>query len=115
MEAAVILAKCRKRNGIYGMRAQKMEDGDWWRTWAFPIEESRDYEKEFPDSSLRGNLYNTKQYPGCPYCGSVNLVQCNKCKKLSCWNGEDHLECPWCGQEIGNLVVSEDSVPGGNK
>ena len=112
MEAAVIFAKCRKRNGIYGMRVQKMEDGDWWRTWAFPVEERKAYEKELPATSLHGNLYNTKQYPGCPYCGTINLVQCNKCGKFTCWNGENHLTCPWCDNEMGNLVISEVSVSG---
>lgn len=114
MEAAVLLAKCRKRNGIYGMRTQKMEDGDWWRTWAFPVDENKANEKGYAVTEVHGNLYNTKQYPGCPYCGSVNLVQCDKCKKLSCWNGENHLACPWCGNEMKDLVTSEVSVSGGD-
>ena len=41
MDAAVILAKCYKTKKMYGMRSQKMNDGDWWRTWAFPIDEKR--------------------------------------------------------------------------
>ena len=41
IEAAVITAKCSKGKRTYGIRIQKMEDGDWWRTWAFPIDEKR--------------------------------------------------------------------------
>ena len=114
MEATVLLAKCKKRNGYYGMRVQRLEDGDWWRTWAFPIDDRDAYRKESVVTSLRGNLFNTKQYPGCPYCGSINLVQCNKCGKLSCWNGEEQLSCPWCGHDMKNFVSSEVSVSGGD-
>lgn len=114
MEAAVLLAKCIKRRGVYGIRTQKLEDGDWWRTWAFPVDEQKAQQKGYDKTAVRGNLYNTKDYPGCPYCGSINLIQCDKCKKLACWNGEQHLSCPWCGHEMENFVSSEVSVSGGD-
>lgn len=116
MNAAVLLAKCSKRNSIYGIRTQQMADGDWWRTWAFPIDEKRAGKEGYDVTSVQGNLYTTKTYPGCPYCGGTNFVQCNSCHKISCWNGEESLKCPWCGTLMTNIVVTTEkfNVSGGD-
>jgi len=94
MEAAVIIAKCPKRSLIYGIRIQKMNDGDWWRTWTLSIDERKAHNEGYDATEVQGNLYCTEEYPGCPYCGTRNFVQCNKCRKISCWNGESRLTCP---------------------
>lgn len=108
MEAAVLLAKCGKRNRIYGIRTQKMSDGDWWRTWAFPIDEHRAESEGYDLTVVQGNLFYTEEYPGCPFCGTKNFVMCNKCHKISCWNGESRLECPWCGNDMNNIVTATE-------
>ena len=108
MEAAVLLAKCGKRKQIYGIRTQKMNDGDWWRTWAFPIDEHRAGSEGYDLTTVHGNLYHTEDYPGCPFCGTKNFVLCNKCHKISCWNGESRLECPWCGNDMNNIVTATE-------
>ena len=66
MDAAVILAKCYKTKKMYGMRSQKMNDGDWWRTWAFPIDEKRAHGEGYDTTIVQGNMYHTEEYPGCP-------------------------------------------------
>lgn len=116
MDAAVILAKCLNRNRTYGIRTQKMKDGDWWRTWAFPIDEKRAKKERYDETKVQGNLYETEEYPGCPYCGTMDFVQCNKCLKISCWNGERRMRCPWCGNDMGNIVEATDkfNVSGGD-
>lgn len=108
MEAAVIVGKCTKRNQMYGMRTQKMKDGDWWRTWAFSIDEKRAHSEGYDETPVQGNLYHTEEYPGCPYCGTKSFVQCNKCRKLSCWNGEKKLVCTWCGYNMDNIVTATE-------
>ena len=116
MEASVILTKCSKNNGIYGVRIQKMEDGDWWRTWSFPVSENRAKAEGYDQEKIRGNLYCTEHFPGCPYCGTKNFVQCNKCGRLSCWHGEKAMRCSWCGNNMDNIVVATDkfNVSGGD-
>ncbi len=116
IEAAVITAKCSKGKQTYGIRIQKMEDGDWWRTWAFPIDEKRASKESYDATKAQGNLYVTEGYPGCPYCGTKGFVQCGSCHKLSCWNGESRLVCPWCGSEMKEIVSAKEKfdVSGGD-
>ena len=115
MEAAVLLAKCKDKR-TYGMRIQRMSDGDWWRTWAFPIDERRANKEGYGVTKAQGNLYVTDEYPGCPYCGTNGFVQCNSCKKLSCIKDEKKLICPWCGNNMDNIVYTTEkfSVTGGD-
>ena len=116
MEAAVILAKCPRYKITYGMRTQKMSDGDWWRTWSFSIDENRAKKEGYDETKFRGSLWYTKEYPGCPYCESKGFAQCNTCHKLMCWNGETHMTCLWCGNELSNIVTATEkfSVSGGD-
>lgn len=116
MEATVILTKCSKNNQLYGVRIQRMEDGDWWRTWSFPVNERRAGKEGYDKEKVRGNLYATKTFPGCPYCGTSSFVQCNKCNKLTCWNGETRMNCMWCGNDMDNIVSATEkfNVSGGD-
>lgn len=116
MEATVIVFKCPQRKKILGVRTQKMNDGDWWRTWSFPIDERRAHNEGYDETKVQGNLYHTSEYPGCPYCGTYNFVQCNRCHKISCWNGEESLPCLWCGNNMDNIVTATEkfSVSGGD-
>lgn len=106
MEAAVVVAKCSKGKRTYGIRTQKMEDGDWWRTWAFPIDEKRARKENYDQTKIQGNLYCTEDYPGCPYCGTKGFVLCGNCHKISCWNGETSLTCPWCGSKLEEISAA---------
>lgn len=104
MEANILLFKCSKANQVYGVRIQKMKDEDWWRTWAFKIKPNNAKSEGYDKTPIQGNLNVTGEYPGCPYCGAVGFVQCGKCKKVSCYNGETSLTCPWCGNKMENMV-----------
>ena len=116
MEANVVLVRCNKNRKIYGTRIQKMSDGDWWRTWSFPVDEKRAKNEGYDQQNIQGNLFATEEFPGCPYCGTKSFVQCNKCRKLSCWNGEKVLKCEWCGNNMNNITAATDkfSVSGGD-
>lgn len=108
MEANILLFKCSKANQMYGVRIQKMKDGDWWRTWAFKIKPHNAKSEGFDRTPVQGNLNETEEYPGCPYCGTHRFVQCGKCEKISCWNGEMSLVCPWCGVRMENFVEATE-------
>lgn len=116
MEAAVLLAMCNKKKAVYGIRTQKMNDGDWWRTWAFSIEERRGKSEGYDITPVKGNLNETDDYPGCPYCGTHAFVQCGNCHKISCYNGENKLTCLWCKHEMKNFTTATEkfSLAGGD-
>lgn len=108
MEAAVIMQMCTRTKRPFGVRTQKMEDGDWYRTWSFVIDQRRAHAEGYDVTPVRGNLYAIGEYPGCPHCGSMNFVQCNACMKISCWNQETRLTCPWCSNRMNHIVVATD-------
>lgn len=116
MKASVILIRCSRNKSVFGARTQQMNDDDWWRTWAFAIDEDRANREGYDLETVKGNLYCTDEYPGCPYCGTKSFVQCNKCGKLTCWNGETILDCQWCGNHMDNIVEASDkfTVSGGD-
>ena len=114
MEAIIILAKCPKTHLMYGIRAQKI-NRDWWRTWAFPINEYRARREGYDITTVEGSLCCTMDYPGCPYCKYKGFVQCYECHKLSCWDGKSHMVCPWCGMVMDNIITSTDfTISGGD-
>ena len=108
MEANVLLFRCPNAKRSYGVRVQKMRDGDWYRTWAFKLSEKTARREGYDRSVIRGNLYATEEYPGCPYCGAKVFVMCGSCNKISCWDGTDRFTCPWCGVSSG--VSEADDV-----
>lgn len=104
-EASVILAKCSSKK-LYGIRIEK-RDGDWVRTWAFPISEDNAQKEGFDQTSFTGNFYTDEEYPGCPWCGSKKCFVCGKCGKVSCYDGKSReVVCSWCGTSMKTSVDS---------
>lgn len=105
IQAKVVLARCpyaqSKSDNLFGMRIQKI-GGEWKRTWAFKIDAERASHEGYDREHTSGAFYPTAEYPGCPYCHSLNLAQC-ACGKSFCYKSEFsqkaiRLTCPWCGQ-----------------
>jgi transcription elongation factor Elf1 len=72
---------------------------DWVRTWAFKISERKATHEGYEKAKSSGSMQPTPEYPGCPYCGSMDIAQC-ACGKLFCWTDETNTAvCPWCGQK----------------
>lgn len=102
IEAQIAIAKCKESKKIYGVRMEKRPSG-WEYTWAFPITEKRAKAEKYESTEILGDIYPSKDYPGCPYCGAKEFVVCN-CKKLNCYNrAEKWFTCEWCGSK-GELV-----------
>ncbi len=114
MKAEVILMKCPETGRIYGVRAEERH-GDWFRTWAFPIDARRASSEGFDRNEIKGSLDYTEDYNGCPYCKTKTMVLCSRCGKLSCWNNEERITCGWCGL-TGDVLTTEGdiSVKGGS-
>jgi len=97
MEAMVILQKCSIKNHLTGIRVEK-RDGDWYRTWAFKIDEKKAKNEGFDKNSIKGSFHADPKYPGCPYCEAISFYQCF-CGKLNCYAGhEKSITCRWCGK-----------------
>lgn len=47
-----------------------MEDGDWYRTWAFPLNEKNVSHEGDNQTRIHGSLKTIDGYPGCPHCGA---------------------------------------------
>ena len=114
VKATVILTKCTTCGGTFGTRIEYIRN-DWYRTWAFKINDSVAKNEGFDKTPVQGSLDAIEGYEGCPYCHTFGFVQCGKCKKLTCWNGETALTCGWCGHHMTNLVSSNSfDVSGDN-
>ena len=108
MDAKVLIFRCTRGKQPYGVRVQRMEDGDWWRTWAFKINFQVARDEGYDRNQIQGNLYATDEFPGCPHCGTHGFVQCGVCKKVTCWTDETRMECSWCGVMMEGIVAATD-------
>jgi hypothetical protein len=100
LNAKVILARCSKTRKTFGIRIEQ-RNGDWVRTWAFPIDEHKAKREGFDAETVSGSLKAVSGYPGCPHCGGIPVAPCS-CGKIFCakdWAGKEmELTCPWCGR-----------------
>ena len=113
MKAAVILTKCKKDHGLFGIRAQQEGDA-WYATWAFKMTEKTAANEKFGETEISGSIYVTTEYPSCPYCGAKGFFQCEDCGKITCWDGENETVCEWCGNSAETAAEEKfDSISGG--
>lgn len=110
MKATVILQKCTKTKKMFGVRIQEMEDGEWYRTWAFPIDEGRAAQEGYQNTQIKSFLPAVADYPGCPYCGSTNFFYDCNCGKISCYYGDSTHTCPWCNNTYSDLGSMTEKV-----
>jgi len=105
MAANVMMAKCAKSGQSYGVRVEK-RGNDWVSTWAFPISDKKAKNEGYDKVSIVGSLDGVDEFPGCPYCGSDGFFQC-RCGKMTCYKDQKSLKCPWCGNNITEIVTVE--------
>jgi len=112
-EANVLLAKCSQHGKTLGMRVETYKN-DWIRTWSFKIDDSKAKREGFDKTLIEGTLTPTDDYPGCPYCGTMELFIC-PCGKLSCIQPDSRsVKCYWCNATHKNLApVGKAKVSGG--
>lgn len=116
VEATVLLFKCDRAKRSYGVRVEKSNDGDWWRTWAFPVDEKQEKNENYAQQKVVGNFDCLKDYPGCPYCKESGFMACGGCGKISCWRDDlgDTVTCQWCGAVCSVSVSSDKFDVSGN-
>ena len=122
MAATVILAKCGANGKTFGIRVEQRgtsgessRGSDWVSTWAFPIDDNKAKREGFDRNKITGAFRPVDNYPGCPHCGSYELVQCG-CGKMFCYKEgrtggksetKQELKCPWCGVVIREFKTVE--------
>lgn len=111
VNANVILVKC-KADKLYGMRVEE-RNGDWIRTWAFPIKEDLAIQEGFDKVKINGSFGITDEYPGCPYCETNQFCVCGQCEKISCYHGGEMVTCAWCGRTLSVQTKDKLVVTGG--
>lgn len=107
MKATVILQKCTQTKKLFGIRVEELEGGEWYRTWAFPIDESRAGREGYQSTHIQSILPALRDYPGCPYCGSQRFFYDSNCQEISCFHGEERFTCPWCDQTYDVVTITE--------
>jgi hypothetical protein len=113
MRADVALVRCVKGQGLFGMRIEERSPSSWWMTWAFCMNESRSTREDYSSTQIQGSLSTAESWPGCPYCGNQQVVQCGQCAKLTCWTDSTRdSTCAWCGS-TGTVEAEIDSLETG--
>jgi hypothetical protein len=113
LNAEVILSKCSKNGKSFGIRIEQ-RNSDWVRTWAFAIDGRKAKNEGFDANTVTGSMNATGEYPGCPHCGSKEIVYC-LCKKIGCQGSVvDHGDrrdytCPCC-KEYFRELTTVDSI-----
>jgi hypothetical protein len=74
VNAKVVLSKCTKTKGIFGIRLEE-RDGDWIRTWAFKVDEGKAKREGFEANTVSGSMNADAAYPGCPHCGAQGFIR----------------------------------------
>lgn len=115
MKATVLLQKCTQTEKVFGVRVQEMEDGEWYRTWAFPISEECANREGYQNTHIASMLPALDEYPGCPYCKSKRFFYDAYCGKISCYHGEEKITCPWCKGTYDVVTLTEKiNIDGGD-
>ncbi len=107
----IVLARCERRGGAFGVRFEERDPAHWQADWAFPMSVEagmrEGYDKtlagglgggEPPSSTtIEGQFHFAAAYPGCPWCESRGLFLCG-CGHAACWDTRaESAACPWCG------------------
>lgn len=95
-EVAIAICKCSSNRELYGIRLEKRRN-NWEYTWTFPISERAAKSEGFDSTMISGPFAQGEEYPGCPYCKTINFFCCGTCGKLNCWDGFSNcVTCRWC-------------------
>jgi hypothetical protein len=110
MNADVLLARCERGSGLYGIRVEERSDA-WYATWAFAIDQRRVAHEKYGGSVVTSSLLLGDGFPGCPHCEATSFVKCGECANLTCWDGVLRVwRCRWapcrCSGVPGGAIES---------
>ncbi len=109
----VVMATCQQTKLPFGITVHRIEK-DFQFEWAFKISASSAKREGFEKNKVSGNIYTSRDYPGCPHCGATTWYQCGRCKRFVCMKPEQKIvTCPECGNSGGVVVSDNFDLSGG--
>lgn len=96
-EVTVILSRCQRSKQLFGIRTEKIREGEWLCNWAFRMDERTAAHEGYGAIPVSGRMPFDAEYPGCPYCGATGWFTCGKCGRVTCYANETMTTCGWCG------------------
>lgn len=116
LNVVIVVAKCCHTHKAYGIRMEEFERGVWRGTWAFPLEESVARKENYDRNTIRGTINFAPEYPGCPYCNTMGIFQCNLCNQISCYDGKTKVvTCAHCNRRITINGIIQQLTAGGDR
>lgn len=110
--AMVMTPTCPKAKRRFGVRVEKIGT-EWYATWAFSIP-AKSHENFTSNVSMKNSSFSNKEgFPGCPHCGSDEMLKCGSCNSFYCYHGETTSTCPVCGNTGTVEWNGWDSISGG--
>jgi hypothetical protein len=113
----VVKTKCSVHKGAFGIIFLKSSNGTWEAKKVFKLSESR-AQKGYGSNTIKGPLFISADYPGCPYCGNGSFFLCNGCRTLNCQGsatskeaGRVYVDCANCGP-VGYLEGNIEQLDG---
>lgn len=111
MNAEVVSAKCGSSKLVFGIRLEEVSSGAWAMNWAFPIDAERVVAEGY-EGTIVGSPSIDPVYPGCPSCGNKSIMQCFRCRAITCLGAEARVgTCAYCGN-AGRIEGSITSMQG---
>jgi hypothetical protein len=112
----IIMSHCSRSRESFGIRFEEQGRGMWVADWAFPVRDTLARKEGYDHAEIKGTFAFDGKYPGCPYCGSISLIFCPRCERVSCYDGKSaNVSCGWCsfssqigGSSVGGLKAGGD-------
>lgn len=111
-EAFAVTATCPDSGQCYGITVDKAARNAYRFIWAFRIDRERAKREKYDTHTVKGSVDTDAEYPGCPYCGSKQVLFCH-CGAIICWKGQSRMTCPQCGRSGTITQVEAVSMRGG--
>lgn len=111
--AFAVLGMCSRVNQPFGMTVDPISRSQMKIVWAFKISADKARREGYDKTSMRGSVVFDDEFPGCPYCESHDFYVCGNCGTVVCFNNEEHVKCPKCGNESDVVVSDEINLSGG--
>ncbi len=108
-------AKCAKNGSPFYIRYDLAADGVW--VMSYGVKELPSGEGTSSGSS-KEDVSNSRIGPQykCPSCGNRNFVECNNCKKLTCYDNSGRFTCKHCGRSgtVSGYITSISTTRSGS-
>lgn len=110
--AFAIMGMCEEHKKPFGITVDPRE-GAYAFCWAFKINDAQAKKEGYDKTHVHGAVIYDEEFNGCPYCGSKGFYICSRCGKVVCYQGQEIVTCPNCGQSSGVRAAEAVDLNGG--